>query len=254
MYKKLNSIFLFLFLNTVNTEAGLLKKVQILGAREGTTESYLSSTLKEGRRGERRRWTFFNSPEASEPKLPQKYLPLPIVRQETNYSCGAASLLSILSYWGVFSGEESELYEPLHTTPENGTEPGKIVEVAASFGLQAESKKFTQLHELRRALHKGITVILDIQAWRDASNITPWKDDWDNGHYVVLIAMDKTAAYFMDPSAGPAYAYMPIQELLERWHDIEDQNGTVEKYYQLAIFIHGKNRSHKHSRTLIRIE
>lgn len=39
----------------------LFKKVQILGARGVATEAYLSSTLKETRRGQQRRWDFFNS-------------------------------------------------------------------------------------------------------------------------------------------------------------------------------------------------
>ncbi len=41
---------------------GLFKKVQILGAREVATEAYLISTSRERRRGQRRRWAFFNSP------------------------------------------------------------------------------------------------------------------------------------------------------------------------------------------------
>ena len=29
-----------------------------------------------------------------------------------------------------------------------------------------------------------------IQAWPDKQNPGPWKNMWDNGHYVILVAMD----------------------------------------------------------------
>lgn len=32
--------------------------------------------------------------------------------------------------------------------------------------------------------------------------------------------MDATHAYVMDPSTPSHYAYLPIAELMERWHDI----------------------------------
>ncbi|MBI4040797.1 MAG: hypothetical protein HY390_02900, partial [Deltaproteobacteria bacterium] len=49
----------------VASNTGLFKKAQILGARGGATEAYLSGTSKETRRGQRRRWAFFNSPNTS---------------------------------------------------------------------------------------------------------------------------------------------------------------------------------------------
>jgi hypothetical protein len=98
------------------------------------------------------------------------------------------------------------------------------------------------LEDLRAALKRGETLILDIQAWRDESEAnTPWEDLWEDGHYVVLSAMDSKNAYFMDPSVMGSYAFIPLSELPGRWHDYENRTGPVRRYYQLGILISGKS-------------
>ena len=144
------------------------------------------------------------------PALPNDVLPVPIHQQETDYSCGAASLFTVLRYWQVFDGKERDLYGPLQTDPKEGTEPPKLRDVAEKFGLKAELKTKLNVSDLRAALSKGQTVIVDIQAWREkATAHIPWEKDWEDGHYVVLIAMDDKYAFFMDPVLEDAYAYMP---------------------------------------------
>ena len=175
------------------------------------------------------------------PALPKDVLPVPIHRQETDYSCGAASLLSVLRYWQAFDGKESDLYGPLQTSPKDGTEPPKLRDVAEKLGLKAELRTEMTLDDLRLLLAKGTPVILDIQAWREGSTAhIPWEKNWEDGHYVVLIGMDEKYAYFMDPVLNDSYAYMPLDELPKRWHDYEDRHGTVERYYQAGIALSGK--------------
>jgi hypothetical protein len=41
-----------------------------------------------------------------------------------------------------------------------------------------------------------VPVIILIQAWRDEDNLTPWVDDWEDGHYVVVIGYDAQNLYF----------------------------------------------------------
>lgn len=175
------------------------------------------------------------------PAMPKDYLPLPLVNQETDYSCGPAALLSVLRYWRAFEGTERDLYAPLETTPKDGTEPQKLVEVAARQGLAAELREGLGVEDLRAALKRGETVIIDFQAWRDeGAPPLPWEDVWEDGHYAVLSAIDEKYAYFMDPVAEGAYAYMPLGELPKRWHDYEDRHGTVNRSYQLGVFLRGK--------------
>jgi predicted double-glycine peptidase len=179
---------------------------------------------------------------SAQPSLPPAYLQLPVVHQETSYGCGAASLLSALKYWQAYSGSERSLYPLLETTPKDGTEPAKLVEAARKLGLRAELKSHAGLRDLKKALARGETVILDIQAWSDKRvSGSAWRDEWEDGHYVVLVGMDHRNAYVMDPSSDRGYGWLPLQELLVRWHDYEDRHGSREVNERLAILLSGKS-------------
>ncbi|MBI3130121.1 MAG: C39 family peptidase [Acidobacteria bacterium] len=175
------------------------------------------------------------------PRLPARALPVPTFRQSTGYACGASALQAVLYYWRVYGGQESKLYPLLGTTPELGTPPEGLVAGARSFGLSAHLKEGVELAELRQALTTGQTVILNLQAWSEApARKLPWKDRWEDGHYVVLVGMDETHLYVMDPSTGLGYAYLPIPEFLDRWHDRTQVGGRWREFRRLAIFIQGK--------------
>jgi predicted double-glycine peptidase len=179
--------------------------------------------------------------EGPTPRLPANALPVPLFRQSTGYACGAAAMQAVLYYWKVYDGQESALYKVLGTTPADGTPPERLVEGARSFGLEARMKEGCDLADLRATLAAGETVILNLQAWRDgASKATPWKDHWEDGHYVVLVAMDEARLYVMDPSVGAGYAFLPQSEFLDRWHDYTNAGGTRREYRRLAIFIKGR--------------
>jgi predicted double-glycine peptidase len=177
---------------------------------------------------------------APPPRLPARIVALALVRQQTDYSCGAASMQSVLKYWRAFDGGEKELYGVLNTTSADGTEPQKLAEGARSFGLKADWRENLRFADLRAALERGDTPILAIQAWPDpGTEKASWRDDWDDGHYVALIGMDDGYAYFMDPSSDGKYAYITLPELSDRWHDAENRHGLTWRYDHLAVFIHG---------------
>jgi predicted double-glycine peptidase len=171
--------------------------------------------------------------------LPAGALPVPLVRQATRYSCGAAALLSILYYWQKYDGNESSLYHELETTESYGTEPESIAKVARDkFGLAARYRSDVTLAELAAALARGETVIVAVQAWAEPVP-RDWSRDWDDGHYVVLVALDKRRAYFMDPSTAGGYAFLGRDELVQRWHDVEGHGGNEQRRQHMAIFIAG---------------
>ncbi len=196
---------------------------------------------------------------ASAAELPKNFLPLPLVKQTADYDCGAASLYSVLVYWDAYNGDETGLFPLLATTPKDGTDPVHLVIGADHYGLKAGITEHMTLDDLRDALERGDTVILDLQAWRDGkTKKTAWKDDWDDGHYVVLLAMDEENAFVMDPSAEGGYAWLPQTELVERWHDFEDRHGPKVHYHHLGIIIHGNphaaGKPHGRPGRLIRME
>ena len=164
---------------------------------------------------------------------------MPLARQATSYSCGAAALLSVLYYWQVYDGTESGLYEKLETTEKDGTEPAKLAEVAKGFGLSAELREGLAFKDLRLALDAGKTVILDFQAWKDPGSTVTWAQTWEDGHYAVLVGMDEDRLHLMDPSTPAGYAWLPKTEFLDRWHDYEEEGGKRREYVRAGIVVRG---------------
>ena len=174
-----------------------------------------------------------------QPVLPRNALPVPIIRQSSGHTCGAAALLAVLYYWQVYEGNESGLLGATGTAVD-GTTPQGIVKGAREYGLAAYYKEMVTIDALQAALSGGETVILDIQAWPDKPEEMPWAKRREDGHYVVLTALDKEYAYFMDPSVGTGYTYIKLPELMERWHDYENLKGGVWNNERLAVFVRGK--------------
>ncbi len=189
------------------------------------------------------------------PQLPAKALRVPLFRQATGYSCGTSTLQSVLRYWRVFDGQESQLYKRLETTAKDGTHPDKLLEVGRAFGLEARLQERTSLEDLKKALAQGTTVILNLQAWREKATIgTGWKETWEDGHYIVLVGLDDHYLYAMDPSVSGAYAYLPIAEFLDRWHDYEARLGVRREFHHLALFFRGKQAMDDYPGPLVRID
>lgn len=166
-------------------------------------------------------------------------LQLPIVRQATDYSCGAASLLSVLQRFSGYGGSERSLYRGLGTEPKHGTRPERIAKVAKRHGLSATFRDGLSISDLRRAVKKGQAVILDLQAWRSPrQQKSDWSKIWGTGHYVVLESIGTKYATFMDPWAPGKLAWAPIAELDKRWHDwTHEKDGSRRKWQHSAIIV-----------------
>jgi ABC-type bacteriocin/lantibiotic exporter with double-glycine peptidase domain len=98
---------------------------------------------------------------------------------------------------------------------------------------------------LREHLSLGKIIILELQAWRNTEGPSvAWRDNWNDGHYVVLVALDAEYAYFMDPSTSSAYTYLPLPELIERWHDLNPVRRDPREHrdIQLGVIIGGSGR------------
>ena len=170
-------------------------------------------------------------------------LNIPDVRQSTAYSCGAAALQAVLSYYGIDKRERA-LMDMLRTTEEAGTSPENIVRVAADLGLLADPRENLTYEDLEKAFREGIPVICAIQAWMDAPpERRSWPANWEDGHYVIIIGADEQFVYVEDPSLLGTRGVIPKQEFLDRWHDYTGEppfDPTDRAYVKLGIFITGK--------------
>lgn len=171
--------------------------------------------------------------------VPANLLRVPLVRQQTDYSCGDVAALSVLRYWqwDTWRGvAEDALYAPLSTTAANGTEPSPIAAYLNRLpGISAEYRSDVSIDEVMAAVDRGEPPILDIEAW--AENKPDWATDWSDGHYVVMVGYTSRHFFFMDPSTGRHYAYIPRASFESRWHDLVGSDDV--KTQHMVIFVHG---------------
>jgi predicted double-glycine peptidase len=146
-------------------------------------------------------------------------LAVPDVRQATDYTCSASALQAVLAYYGI-EKREDELAKELRATPEDGAPPEAIVRVAIAHGLTAQKREHMTVEDLAAHLAQGRPVIVGIQAWSGTPR-TSWADAWDDGHYVILVAIEGDQLVFEDPSVLGSRAVLSRREFEERWHDID---------------------------------
>ncbi len=161
-------------------------------------------------------------------------LPVPDVRQSTSYTCSASALQAILAYYGIEASED-DLAKELGATPKDGAPPEAIARVAHAHGLDATVRDNMTVEELATEVAQRRPPIVDLQAWADAPR-KAWSDDWEDGHYVVLVALDGDQLVFEDPSVLGSRAVLKRDELEQRWHD-ED---SARRHVRTGIVFGGK--------------
>ena len=147
----------------------------------------------------------------------QVKIEVPLCRQAADYTCGIASLQSLLGYYGA-DVRQDVLAKKCKSKRSTGTRYENIIKCAESFGLIMLSETDMTVEQLKSLIDESKPVIVVIQAWSDDPE-TSWDEDWDDGHYVVAVGYDDLNIYFMDPSTLGNYTYIPLDEFLNRWHD-----------------------------------
>lgn len=161
------------------------------------------------------------------------------VRQATPYTCGVSCVQAILNYYGIHKRED-ELAKQLHATRDQGTSTVQIVRVFRQYGLRAIVQRNNSLKKLKANLMHNIPTMVAIQAWPD-NPVKNWQSDWEDGHWVVVIAMNNQNIIFEDPSLLGVRGLLDRDEFLSRWHDYEGpppyQKGKNETLVHLSIAV-----------------
>lgn len=161
-------------------------------------------------------------------------------RQGTEYTCGPSALQAVLRYWGK-DVEEKRLAKLLKTTSKVGTYPEAIASGARSLGFWAEAKDGLTLDEVRKFTAKGQPMIALAQVWRSQRSAKKSvEDEWDSGHYIVVLGVDRNNVYFQDPYVLMSKAFVPRKLFEAHWHHA--MGGDVEnepKLRRVGIFIRG---------------
>jgi len=165
-----------------------------------------------------------------------KIIDLHIGRQTFDFDCGATALQIVMAYYGI-DVRKDELIRDLGTG-KDGTRVDKIIAVAGTKGFRIEAKQFWSLRELKNYLDRGHPVILLLQAWADKyMTLHDWRNDYDDGHYAVLIGYDKGVLLFEDP-ASFRRTWLREYELRARWHDLDQTRN--KKYERFGMVLLGK--------------
>ena len=149
---------------------------------------------------------------------------VPLARQAYDSTCGISALQSIFYYYGK-EFRHDELVKALEPDPLKGTDYRRMAEFARSLGFRVDVMTRMSLEDLKKFLDSRKPVIVAIQAWPDSP--VQWSESWSEGHYAVVIGYNNTNIYFMDPSTFGHYAFIPIPEFLDRWHDMDDREKLI---------------------------
>ena len=183
----------------------------------------------------------------SAPKLPTNVIRIPMTRQSTDYTCGVAALQAVLMFYGE-EFLESELAKHLKANPKIGTAYSEMKRFSESKGFDVQIFKEMKLNDLKKLLDEGTPVICLIQAWPERK--VDYKNDWDDGHYVVAIGHDDDNIYFMDTSTLGNYTYIPVDEFLDRWHDTDSN----EKLNHFGMVVQKKGKQAYHADAVKKLE
>jgi len=146
------------------------------------------------------------------------YLNLNDVQQETSYSCGASAARSILLYYGIVRSEK-QIVEEFGTNESSGTSPEQLIMGFNKYGLEAIAKKNATLNDINKNLDEKYPTLVAVQAWLENYPPKNWENNWEDGHWLIVIGMDNQNIYFEDPSLLGSKGYMTKDEFLSRWHD-----------------------------------
>jgi len=161
---------------------------------------------------------------------------LHIGKQTYDYDCGAQALQTVMNYYGV-EVDGDELIEKLSTS-EEGTPPQALITVAQSYGFEIKSGSQWSLNQVKQYVDAGTPVIVLLQAWADRyMALDDWRSDWDDGHYAIVIGLNKDVLLFEDP-ATIRRTWLREREFLARWHDVDTKTG--EKYEHFGMVLLGK--------------
>lgn len=158
------------------------------------------------------------------PPLPSVFrVEMPLTVQTTSYTCGPGSLTSVLQGYGFADVTEMSLAAEMNTNDVDGTLWSQMVNASVSRLLCVTSSNNLTISEVYRHIFstKGC-VIVAYQAYKFPDNNATWTNDWIDGHYSVIVGWNETGVLLMDPSQDPGmWGYIPTEEFLSRWHDID---------------------------------
>ena len=165
---------------------------------------------------------------------------LPIGRQTFDFDCGAKALQVVMAYYGI-AVREDELIGELKCDAD-GVPVQNMVSVAEKRGFSVVAECGVSLETVKRYVDENHPVIVLVQAWAERyMTLEDWKEDNDDGHYVIVTGHHGYIIVFEDPASFGTW--MTEEEFIARWHDVDPR--TKEKLDHFAMVLLGKQSASK---------
>lgn len=129
--------------------------------------------------------------------------------------CGPASLKMILGYFGV-RRSEAFLARLAGTKRTIGTDAAGLLRAARRLGFSGRSKNWSTYRDIEGWLKRDIPVIVD---WFSKGHLDLATAD---GHYSVVVGLDRRFIYFIDPEFGELRRLSRI-DFRRVWFDYEGE-------------------------------
>ncbi|HKI74092.1 MAG TPA: C39 family peptidase [Pseudomonadales bacterium] len=180
-------------------------------------------------------------------RRPPRVIELNNMRQTFDFDCGVKALQGVLAYYGVEERADT-LLEELNADPEHGTSVQNMIAVAERKGFTVASGTNWTLDDIKNYVDQGHPVIVSIQAWADQElTLKQWRENYEDGHYVVVVGYDGPTLYFEDPASFHR-TFLREREFVARWHDVEPITG--EKLQRLGIVLLGREPAPRHAKPM----
>ena len=143
----------------------------------------------------------------------------PKIKQSFEYSCGAASLLAVLKFYGIHDYTEKDLMNKLYTHPSIGTHTANFEQLCRDLRLDFTARTMTT-DDLIHYAQAHIPVIVLYQGARPYKAVPAGKD-WS--HYGIVIGFNpKTERILIhDPWDKKRLSY-PIDDFNDKWNGLSE--------------------------------
>jgi len=161
---------------------------------------------------------------------------IPSGRQTFDFDCGAKALQLVMAYYGL-DIREDELFKELKPD-QHGVPVNNLIATAEKYGFEVVASSGVSLETVKDYVDQDQPVIVLVQAWAERyMTLEDWRQDYDDGHYVIVIGHSGGIIVFEDPSSFRK-TWLMEEEFLARWHDLDPRTG--EKHDQFALVLLGK--------------
>ncbi|SRR5258708_6262402 len=142
--------------------------------------------------------------------------------------CGPASLKIVLAYFGV-EKEEAELVKLCNVSADLGTDDSSLKKAAETLGFKVEIKNFAEYEDIEQLLKKGVPVIVD---WFTRGRSDYSDSEVADGHYSVVMGLDKDNIYIQDPEIGQMRT-INRDEFMKVWFDFT--GSRIESWDEIIV-------------------